>query len=184
MSTPVFRQATPADIPSIRALIEESVRVLQAPDYTPEQLTHALATVYTVDTQLIADGTYLLVEAGEVEAGEAEKTLVACGGWSKRQTLYGGDAFAHREAALLDPAKDAARIRAFFVHPAWTRRGLATQILNACEDAARAAGFTRFELGATLTGIPLYAARGYVPVEHLDAPLTPNLSLPIVRMVK
>jgi GNAT superfamily N-acetyltransferase len=179
VSSPLLRQATPTDIPSIRALIEESVRVLQAPDYTPEQLTHALATVYTVDTQLIADHTYFVVEAGE-----AAKTLVACGGWSKRQTLYGGDAFAHREAALLDPTKDAARIRAFFVHPAWTRRGLATQILDACEHAARAAGFTRFELGATLTGIPLYAARGYVPMETLEAPLAQGLTMPIVRMEK
>jgi GNAT superfamily N-acetyltransferase len=180
MSSPILRQATQADIPSIRRLIEASVRGLQAPDYTPEQLTHALATVYTVDSQLIADGTYYVVEA----PGTAAPTLVACGGWSKRRTLYGGDAFALREAALLDPATDAAKIRAFFVDPAWTRRGLATQILDACESAARAAGFTHFELGATLTGVPLYTARGYVPVEHLDAPLSPTLSMPIVRMVK
>jgi GNAT superfamily N-acetyltransferase len=175
----LLRPATPADVPAIQALIEASVRVLQAPHYTPEQLTHALATVYTVDTQLIADRTYFVVEAGD-----AAKTLIACGGWSKRQTLYGGDAFAHREAALLDPTTDAARIRAFFVHPAWTRRGLATQILDACEHAARVAGFTRFELGATLTGIPLYAARGYVPLENLEAPLAEGLTMPLVRMEK
>jgi GNAT superfamily N-acetyltransferase len=179
LSSPSIRQATPADVPALQGLIDASVRTLQAPDYTPEQLERALATVYSVDSQLIADGTYFVVEVGEME-----KTLAGCGGWSKRRTLYGGDTFAHRENTLLDPTHDAAKIRAFFVHPAWTRRGIGTLILDHCEHAARAAGFTHFELGATLTGVPLYTARGYVARETLDAPLGGGLSMPIVRMTK
>ena len=110
--------------------------------------------------------------------------IVGCGGWSKRKTLYGGDQWTGREAALLDPENDAAKIRAFFVHPSWARRGIGTLILEACENAALAAGFTRFEMGATLTGVPLYQARGYVPLENLEVPLAGGESLPIVRMEK
>jgi GNAT superfamily N-acetyltransferase len=110
--------------------------------------------------------------------------IVGCGGWSKRKTLYGGDQWSGREASLLDPAHDAAKIRAFFVHPAWARRGIGSMILEACESAARAAGFTRFEMGATLTGVPLYQAHGYLAVENLEVPLSNGEALPIVRMEK
>jgi GNAT superfamily N-acetyltransferase len=110
--------------------------------------------------------------------------IVGCGGWSKRKTLYGGDQWTGREAALLDPNHDAAKIRAFFVHPAWARRGIGSMILDACERAARAAGFTRFEMGATLTGVHLYRARGYVALENLEVPLENGEALPIVRMEK
>jgi N-acetylglutamate synthase-like GNAT family acetyltransferase len=184
-----IRQATSADVPVLRDLIEASVRGLQAQDYSPSQIDGALATVYGVDTQLIADGTYLVVEnvgatAPVVLEAPPAPLIVGCGGWSKRKTLYGGDQWTGREAALLDPTHDAAKIRAFFVHPAWARRGIGTMILNACESAARAAGFTRFEMGATLTGVPLYQARGYVVLENLEVPLANGETLPIVRMEK
>jgi GNAT superfamily N-acetyltransferase len=110
--------------------------------------------------------------------------LVGCGGWSKRKTLFGGDQFAGREDSLLDPARDAAKIRAFFVHPAWARRGVGGIILAACEAAALAAGFRRLEMGATLTGVPFYRAKGYVELEAVEAPLGDGLTLPIVRMGK
>ena len=110
--------------------------------------------------------------------------IVGCGGWSKRKTLFGGDQWTGREPALLDPQHDAAKIRAFFIHPSWVRRGIGTLILETCENAAVAAGFTRFEMGATLTGVLLYQARGYVARENLEVPLPNGESLPIVRMEK
>src|ERR1700680_1716654 len=182
-----IRQATSADIPVLRDLIEASVRGLQIQDYSPSQIDSALATVYGVDTHLIADVTYFVAEAG-IDASLAASAvpgsalaIVGCGGWSKRKTLYGGDQWTGREAALLQPQHDAAKIRAFFVHPAWARRGIGSMILEACESAALAAGFTRFEMGATLTGVPLYQARGYVALENLEVPLGDGESLPIVR---
>jgi len=178
-----IRRAVAADIPVLRELIEASVRGLQARDYTPTQLESALKTVYGVDSQLIADGTYFVAEAEEVNV-DREPFIAGCGGWSKRKTLYGGDRWTGREDELLDPLCDAAKIRAFFVHPAWARRGIGSKILESCESAARAAGFTRFEMGATLTGVPMYRARGYVELEHLEVPLTNGEALPIVRMAK
>jgi GNAT superfamily N-acetyltransferase len=174
-----IRPATSADIPVLRILIDASVRGLQSADYTPSQIESALATVYGVDTQLIADGTYFVAEAG-TDPG----AVVGCGGWSKRKTLFGGDQWTDREASLLDPRHDAAKIRAFFIHPSSVRRGIGTMILEACESAAFTAGFTRLEMGATLTGVPLYHARGYVAVENLAVPLANGESLPIVRMEK
>ncbi len=177
-----IRLAVSADIPVLRTLIDASVRGLQKGDYTPSQIESALATVYGVDTQLIADGTYFVAE-DESDAGAAP-LIVGCGGWSKRKTLYGGDQWTGREAALLDPQRDAAKIRAFFIHPSWIRRGIGTMILEACENAAVASGFVRFEMGATLTGVLLYQARGYVAIENLEVPLGNGESLPIVRMEK
>ena len=133
-------------------MIERSVRELQRQDYTELQIEGALETIFGVDTTLIDDGTYLVVES--------DSEIVACGGWSKRRTLFGGDRWTRREDDLLDPAVDAAKIRAFFVHPAWARRGVGTLLLESCENAARAAGFRRFEMGATLTGVHLYQRRG------------------------
>jgi GNAT superfamily N-acetyltransferase len=176
-----IRLATSADIPSLRVLIDLSVRVLQREDYSAEQLDAALGTAYGVDTQLIADETYFVVEAAGV-AGE--KVLAACGGWSMRKTLYGSDHGPYRDNAMLDPARDAAKIRAFFVHPEWTRRGIASLILKTCEDAAYARGFRRFEMGATLTGVPMYAARGYAKGEQIEVPLPNGMSLTVVRMLK
>jgi GNAT superfamily N-acetyltransferase len=172
-----LRLATDADVASLSALIVRSVRELQAGDYTHLQIAGALQTVFGVDSQIIADQTYFAVEAPGAE-------LVACGGWSKRKTLFGGDRWKGREDALLDPRLDAAKIRAFFVHPAWTRRGIGSLILDACERAALAAGFTRFEMGATLTGVPLYLAKGYSIIERISVPLNNGEHLPIVRMGK
>jgi GNAT superfamily N-acetyltransferase len=177
-----LRKAVAADIPRLKEVIEASVRGLQAQDYTPAQIEGALASVYGVDSQLIADGTYFAVEAAEPEKNNP--SIVACGGWSKRKTLFGGDQFAGREDSLLDPAYDAAKIRAFFVHPEWARRGLGKMILEACEKAAVEAGFTRMEMGATLSGVPFYRAMGYAEVEKQSAPLSNGETLPIVRMAK
>ena len=174
------REAVASDIPALQSLIRASVLGLQAADYTPEQLEQALERVFGVDTQLIADGTYFVAEA-HVDDGPV---IAACGGWSKRKTLYGSDHCAGREDALLDPRHDAAKIRAFFVHPVWARRGIGSKILEVCEAAAVQAGFRRFEMGATLTGVPLYLARGYVEREHRQVPLSSGLSLPIVHMEK
>jgi GNAT superfamily N-acetyltransferase len=187
-----IRPAVSADTPVLRTLIDASVRGLQTQDYTPSQIEGALATVYGVDTQLIADGTYFVAEVGAEDGGCTTEAaaptftpiIVGCGGWSKRKTLYGGDQWTGREAALLDPQHDAAKIRAFFIHPSWTRRGIGTLILEACENAAVGAGFTRFEMGATLTGVLLYQVRGYVALENLEVPLANGESLPIVRMEK
>jgi N-acetylglutamate synthase-like GNAT family acetyltransferase len=176
-----IRKALEADIPALHALIEISVRGLMTASHTPAQIEGALGTLLGLDTQLIADGTYFVAET-DIAAGKP--LIVACGGWSNRKTLYGSDHREGREDALLDPASDAAKIRAFFVHPDWTRRGIGTQILESCESAARDAGFTRFEMGATLTGVPLYEVRGYVAVERIEVPLRNGTTLPVVRMVK
>ena len=176
-----FRIATSDDVPGLHALIEKSVRELQAADYSAAQLEGALGTYLGVDTQLVADGTYFAVEA---ETADAVVTLVACGGWSRRKTLFGADRRPDRDASLLDPKTDAAKIRAFFVHPEWARRGIGSQILTRCEEAARAEGFTRFEMGATLTGVPLYRRFGYAELERVELPLANGESLAIVRMAK
>jgi GNAT superfamily N-acetyltransferase len=180
------RLATLGDVAVLREVIEASVRGLQAQDYTPRQIELALKGVYGVDTQLIADGTYFAAEAIDNEASEAEtkRVIVACGGWSKRKTLFGGDQWRARQDDLLDPARDAAKIRAFFVRPEWARRGIGTTILDACEAAAKAAGFGRTEMGATLSGLPFYAAKGYAALENVSVPLGGGQSLPIVRMAK
>jgi GNAT superfamily N-acetyltransferase len=182
-----IRKALPSDIATLERLIDRSVRGLQAGDYTPTQLESALATVYGVDSQLIADGTYFVVETASGEGVNSDTrapVIVGCGGWSKRKTLYGGDQWTRREDSMLDPSKDAAKIRAFFVDPAWVRRGIGTLILDACEAAAIADGFRHLEMGATLTGVPFYRARGYAEREHLGVPLRNGESLPIIRMEK
>ncbi len=174
-----LRKASPADVSRLREVIEASVRGLQAGDYSPAQIEGALRSVYGVDSQLVADGTYFVAEAGETQ-----RQIIACGGWSKRKTLYGGDQFAAREDSLLDPARDVAKIRAFFVHPDWARHGIGGLILEACEAAARAAGFRRLEMGATLSGVPFYKAKGYAEAEAQEAPLGNGERLMIVRMTK
>ena len=177
-----LRKAVGADVARLQELIEASVRKLQAADYSPAQIEGALKSVYGVDSQLIADGTYFAVEIAEPSTAQVH--IVGCGGWSKRKTLYGGDQYAEREDSLLDPLRDAAKIRAFFVHPNWARQGIGTRILEACEKAATEAGFSRFELGSTLSGVPFYRARGYVEVENQSAQLSNGEVLPILRMAK
>jgi N-acetylglutamate synthase-like GNAT family acetyltransferase len=176
------RQAVHDDVPALQEVIRASVRGLQTADYTPEQRERALEVVFGVDTQLIKDGTYFVVES---EVARPHGLVIAgCGGWSKRRTLYGSDHCSGREDSLLDPQNDAAKIRAFFVHPDWARRGVGSRLLEVCEAAAAAAGFRRFEMGSTLTGVALYRARGYVETEEREVPLGSGLSLPIVRMEK
>jgi GNAT superfamily N-acetyltransferase len=171
-----IRLATEEDVPTLEQLIKESVRVLQAPDYTVEQREAALRMVYGVDTQLVRDGTYFAVET--------EGAIVACGGWSRRKTLYGGDHHTSREDALLNPETNPARIRAFFVRPGWERRGIGRAILQASEAAAIAEGFKSFELGSTLTGVPFYRAHGYAEIAPIDVVLTDGVILQVVRMAK
>ena len=191
-----IRKAELADVPVLTQLIERSVRRLQAEDYAPAQMDGALESVFGVDTKLIEDGTYLVAEARAVDAvpqgrkariGEnsgLEWVIAGCGGWSKRKTLYGSDHWTGREDALLDPQRDAAKIRAFFIHPAWARRGIGSKILDACENAAQEAGFTSYEMGATLTGAKLFRAKGYVAVKNIEVPLKNGLSLPVIHMAK
>jgi GNAT superfamily N-acetyltransferase len=191
-----IRKAVEAEIPTLRELIEASVRGLQGRDYTAAQMEGALETVFGVDSQLIADGTYFVAEAKAENAppeaattGVAKNagtgwTMVGCGGWSKRKTLYGSDHWTGREDALLDPQHDAAKIRAFFIHPAWARQGIGSRILEACEMAASTAGFASYEMGATLTGAKLFGVKGYLAVEKIEVPLKGGLSLPVIRMAK
>jgi GNAT superfamily N-acetyltransferase len=177
-----LRLATEADIPALHSLIEASVRGLQAGDYTPAQIEGALGTVLGLDSQLIADRTYLVAES--FDQNEKQQCLAGCGGWSKRKTLFGADRGPGRAPELLDPVTDAAKVRAIFVHPDFARRGLGSLILAAVENAARQAGFHRFEMGSTLTGVPLYRLKGYVEVERIAVPLWNGEALPVVRMIK
>lgn len=172
----MIRTALLSDVPAIAALIALSVHTLQAADYTLEQRDGALGTVFGTDRQMITDGTYYVIE-------EAER-LVACGGWSRRGTPFGGDHSPQKDDRFLDPAVEAARIRAFFVHPEYARRGLGSLLLNTCEAAARAAGFKRVELTSTLTGVALYQARGFAGKERIELPLANGAVLPVIRMEK
>jgi hypothetical protein len=186
-----LRLAVPDDVPALQKLIDASVRGLQTHDYTPAQIEGALKTVFGVDSQLIADGTYIVAvaEPNVISHTMAKKTqpelmIVGCGGWSKRRTLFGSDQWTGREDALLNPLRDAAKIRAFFIHPDWARRGVGSMILQASEDAARSAGFTSFEMGATLTGAKLFGAKGYVAVRPISIPLGNGELLPVIHMEK
>ena len=173
----MIRPATMDDLPVLRELIANSVWILQSQDYSDAVRQAATRRVYGVDTQLIRDGTYFAVEVG--------KEIVACGGWSRRKTLFGGDQHAPtREPELLDPAEDAAKIRAFFVRPGWERRGIGSALIRACEDAAIAEGFHRLEMGSTLTGVALYSAHGYREVERIEVSLEDGMAMTIVRMEK
>lgn len=178
-----IRLATEYDIPALHALIVASVRVLQAADYTPAQIEGALGTVLGLDTQLISDQTYFVAEALDPVAKQSIP-LAGCGGWSKRKTLFGADRGPGREPDSLNPATDAAKVRAIFVHPSFARRGLGSLILAHVESAASAAGFRRYEMGSTLTGVPLYRLKGYVEVERISVPLSNGESVPVVKMVK
>lgn len=177
-----LRLATEEDIPALHALIEASVRGLQAGDYTPAQIEGALGTVLGLDTQLIRDRTYFVAEA--LDEGPGERKVAGCGGWSKRKTLFGADLGPGREPELLNPNVDAAKVRAIFVHPDFARQGLGSLILATVEDAALAAGFRRFEMGSTLTGVQLYRLKGYVETERIAVPLGNDEALPVVKMVK
>jgi len=158
----VLRKATRDDISRLETLIARSARGLSADDYRPSQIEGALCGAFGVDTQLLADQTYFVAE----EDGR----FVGCGGWSFRSTLFGGDARTGRDSSMLDPRTQPAKIRAFFVDPTDARRGIGTLLLERCEKEARDRGFSQVELMATLPGVRLYAARGYVgsPTVHFD----------------
>jgi GNAT superfamily N-acetyltransferase len=170
------RPAAGADFPAIEALIPLSVRELQAPYYSAAQMDAALGPVFGVDSQLVRDGTYYVVERG--------RQVVGCGGWSKRSSLFGGDQGRELEDPELDPRVDPARLRAFFVHPAWARRGIGRSLMAACEQAISGRGFAAVVAVSTLAGEPLYAAHGYGVTERYDIPLKGGLRLPVVRMRK
>ncbi|HMC27677.1 MAG TPA: GNAT family N-acetyltransferase [Verrucomicrobiae bacterium] len=170
------RLAREDDVPELEALIPLSVRALQAAHYSSAQIDAALGPVFGVDRQLIRDGTYFVVENGS--------QIVGCGGWSKRRSLYGGDRHRAEADPKLDPIRDAARVRAFFVHPTWARRGIGRSIMSACERAIIAAGFRTVEIVATLAGEPLYASFGYSFIERYEIAMPGDLSLPVVRMTR
>ena len=151
------------------------MRGLSVTHYSARQIESALQEVFGVDTQLILDETYFIAEL--------EGHIVGAGGWSKRKTLFGGDASkAGRVDSLLDPAKDPARIRAFYIHPQWSRRGIGSMILDACEQAARVSGFTTVELASTLPGVPFYLSRGYAKAEAISIPMESGETLITYRM--
>ena len=170
------RRAILEDRAALERLIAESARGLSRGDYSGEQVEAALASVFGVDTDLIHDGTYYVAEAG----GEA----VGCGGWSKRRTLFGGDRFAARDSGYLDPAREPAKIRAFFVHPGWARRGVGGAILETCEREAEAHGFRSLELMATLPGVPFSAARGYEGTDRVSYEIADGVTIEFVPMRK
>lgn len=174
-----IRTATREDIPQLQQVIAASVRELQKSDYTPAQMDGALGHVFGVDSQLIADATYFIAYPAD-----APDEIAGCGGWSYRKTLFGSDKGPGREPERLDPAVDAAKIRAIFIHPAWARQGVGSLILKHCEDAAQAAGFRRFEMGSTLTGMALYRLKGYEERQPMEVALPNGERLPIVHMVK
>ncbi len=178
---PVYplRVATIADVPALRLLIELSVRGLSVGFYNPAQIDAAMEHIFGVDTQLITDGTYYVIDG--IDGAEGP---IAAGGWSARRTLFGGDQMKSADDPALDPAQDPARIRAFFVHPDWARRGLGRQLYAECARAASAAGFRTLELMATLPGEPLYAALGFSAVERLTVSLAGHVEVPCVRMAR
>ncbi len=170
----VGRLATLADLPALLVLMDEAIGTLQLGFLTPAQIAASRA-IMGLDTQLIEDGTYFLVTR--------DGALAGCGGWSRRATLYGGDHSPGRNAALLDPARDAARIRAMYTSPAHARRGVGRLILSLCEQAAAACGFTRVELAGTLSGVPLYAAAGYAAIRDFEDDRG-GVAVPLVLMGK
>ena len=170
------RLAQPEDLPALRELMRRAIEELQHGFLSPEQVI-ASHKVMGLDTQLIKDQTYVLVEENGVIAG--------CGGWSWRATLYGGDdSVVAREPAALDPQRDAAKVRAMYTNPDFIRRGIGRMVLDLCEDAARKAGFSRVELMATMAGVPLYRSCGYVPVESTESKPINGVRVPLLRMEK
>ena len=171
-----IRLAATADIPALQKLIAASVRGLSEGYYSAKQVDSSIKYIFGVDTQLLADGTYYVIEANN--------TIVACGGWSKRKTLYGGDQHKSVADPLLDPKTDAARIRAFFVDPAWARQGIGKMLIDHCETEAINNGFTAMELGATLPGEPLYKAMGYTSISNINADMPDGETLEVIKMSK
>ena len=175
-----LRLAVPEDLPALRDLMNASIGELLKPFLEPDAVA-ASFDIMGLDSQLVTDGTYFVVEDFSAEEGRA---LAGCGGWSRRATLFGGDHSAGRDAALLDPARDAARVRAMYTHPDHVRKGVGRLILQACEAAAAGEGFKRVELAGTLAGEPLYRVCGYGEIERFSAPTSKGVAVPLVRMGK
>jgi GNAT superfamily N-acetyltransferase len=172
----IIRKANLNDREAIENLIGESARNLSLEDYSEQQIEAAILTVFGVDTDLILDETYFVAESCGA--------LIGCGGWSRRKTLFGGDRFASRDSSELDPKSEAAKIRAFFVHPEFARKGIGRAILAACENEARAYGFRSIELMATLPGLKLYRACGYEGNERVEYEIRNDLRIEFVPMRK
>lgn len=172
----IIRRATIDERDAIKHLIEESARHLSRAHYNDAQIDAAIANVFGVDTTLIEDGTYFVVES--------EGVLVGCGGWSRRKTLFGGDQYSSRDTGYLDPASDFAKIRAFFIHPAHARKGIARALLGHCEKEVRAHGFRGIELLSTLPGIEFYKSCGFVEQGNFHLDLPGNVKLEFVPMRK
>lgn len=170
------RKATLADREAISRLIAASARGLSRKHYSDTQIEMAIASVFGVDTDLIQDETYFVADQ--------EGTLIGCGGWSRRKALYGGDKFSNREAGMLDPAADPARIRSFFVHPEHARKGVARAMLSVCEQQAKAHDFKALELMSTLPGIEFYEANGYSRIGNFDLDLADGVKIEFVPMRK
>jgi GNAT superfamily N-acetyltransferase len=172
----IIRLATLDDRQEISELIAESARQLSREQYNDAQIEAAIATVFGVDSDLIADGTYFVAESLGV--------MLGCGGWSRRKTLFGGDQFSARDAGYLDPQSEPAKIRAFFIHPAHARKGIARAILSRCETDAKVHGFRALELMATLPGIAFYQSCGFSQMGTYDLELTAGVKLELVPMRK
>jgi GNAT superfamily N-acetyltransferase len=169
------RVATLEDLPELRQLMEQSIRALVGA-YLDEAHVEASFEIMGVDTRLIEDGTYFVVEG--------DGRIIGCGGWSRRATLFGGDHSAGRDARLLDPASEPARVRAMYTHPDFARQGIGRLVLSLCEAAARAEGFGSLELVATVAGEPLYLACGFSVIERIDVPTSKGVTVPCARMTK
>lgn len=175
-----LRLARPEDMPALSALMNAAISQLLTPFLPPEGVK-ASFEIMGLDSQLIADGTYFVVEDFSVSAGGE---IAGCGGWSRRATLFGGDHSAGRDTAMLDPSRDAARVRAMYTHPDHTRKGVGRMVLDACERAAAAEGFSSVEMAATLAGVPLYRACGYHDIEPFTATTSIGYEVPLIRMGK
>jgi GNAT superfamily N-acetyltransferase len=169
------RIATPRDLPALSALMDASIRGLIA-QHLDAVRVEASFEIMGVDTSLIEDGTYFAVESGD--------RIVGSGGWSRRATLFGGDHSAGRDARLLDPVTEPARIRAMYTHPDFTRRGIGRMVLSQCEADAAREGFQAFELVSTVAGLPLYSACGYEVIEAIDVPTSKGVTVPCAHMFK
>jgi GNAT superfamily N-acetyltransferase len=176
-----LRLARPEDMPVLSALMDRAIGELLQ-DFLPPEGVKASYEIMGLDTQLIADGTYFVVEDANSSSGGS--AIAGCGGWSRRATLFGGDHSAGRDAAMLDSKADAARVRAMYTHPDHTRKGVGRVILDACEAAARAEGFSRVEMAATMGGVPLYRACGYHDIEPFEAVTSTGYRVPLIRMGK
>ena len=172
----IIRKARIEERNAIQQLIAVSARRLSREHYSDTQIETAIKTVFGVDTDLIEDGTYFVVEL--------EGELAGCGGWSKRKTLFGGDQYPSRDTGYLDPQSEPAKIRAFFIHPDHARKGIARAILTACETGAREQGFRALELMATLPGIEFYKSSGFSATGNLDLELSEGVKLELVPMRK